>query len=125
MEIDIQDSSQLCEIQQIFNKHFPYLKLEFFELNATKEQLFSRHNLIKETYKTLSEVRPIHTVGNLSINGHQKVSTLEKHFSEDFGINAQVFRKSGNAWLQTTATDEWTLSEQNKMAEEMQHKLPY
>lgn len=123
MEIAIHDSSTLAEIQEIFNAHFPYLKLEFFELDPTKKKLFSKENLIRDTHKTLAEVRHLHRAGHLSINGHQKVSTLEKHCSDDFGIDVQVFRKSGNAWLQTTASDDWTLSEQNKMAEEMENKL--
>jgi hypothetical protein len=122
MEILIHDSNKLCEIQEVFNKHFLYLKLEFFNMDPTKEKIFSRENLITETTKTLAEIRHVHKAGHLSINGHQKVSTLEKHCSNDFGIDVQVFRKSGKAWLQTAATDEWTLSEQNKMAEEMENE---
>ncbi|HET6225550.1 MAG TPA: hypothetical protein VFF27_04670 [Bacteroidia bacterium] len=124
MELLIHDSYKLSEIQEEFSKHFPYLKLEFFNLDPTKStQMFSKQNLITQLHKTLAEVRHIHTAGHLSINGHQKVSTLEKHFAKDFGINIQVFRKSCNNWLQTTATDEWTLSEQNKIGEEMEVDL--
>lgn len=123
MEIILNDSYKLHEIQKIFNEHFPYLKLEFFNIDTAKDKRFSSENLIKQTNKTLAEVRHIHRAGYLSINGHQKVRTLESHFANDFGICTQVFRKSGDTWLQTTSTDEWTLSEQNKMAEEMEVSL--
>ena len=67
-----------------------------------------------DTNQTIGEIRTTHTDGDLSINGHQKVSTLESKFLEDYGLNVQVFRKSGNIWLQTTSTDHWTLTEQNE-----------
>lgn len=118
MEIFIHDSFKLSEIQEIFSNHFPYLKLEFFNIDPMKDKIFSKENLIVNTDKTLGEVRHLHRKGHLSINGHQKVSTLESHFVSDFGVYVQIFRKSGRGWLQTTSTDEWTLSEQNNMARE-------
>jgi hypothetical protein len=42
------------------------------------------------------------------------VAELERLFVENFGLNAQVFRRSGTLWLQTSATDNWTLAEQNR-----------
>jgi hypothetical protein len=117
METLIDDSTRIFEIQEIFNNHFPYLKLEFFDLDPTQKKNYSKSNLITNVNKTIGEIRHIHRTGYISMNGHQKVSTLEKNFFRDFGINVQVFRKSGNTWLQTTSTDEWTLGEQNNMAE--------
>ncbi len=105
MEITIHDSFKLCEIQEEFSKHFPYLKLEFFEFAPGAKKVFSKAYLITDTDKTLGEKRHIHRAGHISINGHQKVNTLEQHFLENFGVDIQVFRKSGNVWLQTTTTD--------------------
>ncbi len=119
MEIIIDDNHKLCEIQEEFSKHFPYLKLEFFEFAQGEQKIFSKKNLIPDTTKTLGQIRHIHYPGHISINGHQKVSTLEELLMKNFGIAVQVFRKAGNTWLQTTATDNWTLSEQNKKGEEM------
>ncbi len=119
MEILIDDTVRLFEIQEIFNQHFPYLKLDFFDLDPTKKKTFSKSNLITNVNNTIGEIRHLHRTGSLSINGHQKVSTLERNFYQDFGINAQVFRKSGRNWLQTSSTDEWTLKEQNEMAQEI------
>ena len=35
-----------------------------------------------------------------------------------FGLSAQVFRLSGDVWLETTSTDNWTLEEQNSTGQE-------
>ena len=42
-----------------------------------------------------------------------KVNELEKIFKDRFNLAVQVFRKSGNLWLETTMTDNWTLQQQN------------
>ena len=114
MEIIIHDSSKLFEIQEEFSKHFPYLRLEFFGFEPIEEKRFSKENLISDTNKTLGEIRHVHRPGHISINGHQKVSSLEQHFRKNFGIDIQVFRKSAAIWVQTTTTDNWTLTDQNK-----------
>jgi hypothetical protein len=123
MELIIHDSYTLKEIQEEFSKHFPYLKLEFFEFAPGEKKIFSKENLITATDKTIGETRHLHIPGHLSINGHQKVVTLEDHFRDNFGMDIQVFRKSGNTWLQTTNTDHWTLSEQNRKGKEMENSV--
>ncbi|MBK6949217.1 MAG: hypothetical protein IPH16_15200 [Haliscomenobacter sp.] len=42
------------------------------------------------------------------------VREFEQAFYDTYGLNVQVFRRSGNIWIQTTATDSWTLAEQNR-----------
>jgi len=121
MEIIIHDSYKLSEIQEDFRKHFPFLKIEFFSFGPGTEKLFTKEHLIKDTPQTLRDIRHIHFSGPISINGHQKVKTLEDHFRDQYGIEIQVFRKSGETWLQTSVTDDWTLSEQNKKGEEHNH----
>ena len=48
-----------------------------------------------------------------------KVEELERILKKDFGLRAQVFRKSGNLWLETTMTDGWTLAQQNYHGKEL------
>lgn len=123
MEIIINNNYKLFEIQKEFSKHFPFLKLEFFKFEKGREKVFSKENIIADTNKTVKSIHNLHDKGHISINGHQKVSTLEQHFREYFGIDVQVFRKSGTSWLETTTTDNWTLSEQNKKGEEMSNTI--
>lgn len=112
----IKDSRKLKDLQQEFNDKFPYLKIEFYkgEHEAGKPTSVGKQ---LEPGKTVGQVRKVHTEGELSIDGHQEVATLENHFWEQFGLNVQVFRLSGNLWLQTSTTDQWTLAEQNRKGE--------
>lgn len=113
----ISDDRTIANIQAEFNTKFPYLKLEFYnEPHQIGEGSLTK-SLIDST-QTIKAVRTIHIEGNLSINGHLKVSTLEQTFKDNYGLNVQVFRKSGSLWLQTTATDEWTLADQNRKGEQ-------
>ncbi len=113
----ITNSSRLMDIQKEFNAKFPYLKLEFYAKHHDVGE-GSPNKLKLDPHMTIGEFRANNTSGDLSINGHLKVSTLESNFFEQFGLNVQVFRKSGSIWLQTTATDEWTLAKQNTKGEE-------
>lgn len=120
MNIIIDDTTLLSEIQQAFSKHFPYLKLEFFGYESAGHSVFTRRNLITDTNQSIDDIRHVHRSGHVSIDGHLKVSTLEKNFRDVYGINVQVFRKSGKTWLETTATDDWTLAKQNEMGSELE-----
>lgn len=112
----ITDSKTIKEIQKEFNNKFPFLRIEFYkEAHSAKEG--SPDSMKWDSEKTIEVIRKIHNSGDLSIKDDQKISELEANLLEQYGLNAQVFYKSGNLWLQTTATDEWTLKQQNDRAE--------
>jgi len=116
-EIEVNDNKTLEQIQAEFKGHFPYLKLEFYSSEHGEGEGSAKSEMI-DAHLTIGEARTKHEMGEISIHGNQKVSTLEGNFHDAFGLNVQVFRKSGAIWLQTTTTDEWTLSEQNQTASE-------
>ena len=116
-EINITDSKTIAEIQEEFQGHFPFLKLEFYSSEHDSGEGSGKEEMI-DAAKSIGDARTKHNAGDVSIHGNQKVSTLEATFHDAYGLNAQVFRKSGEVWLQTTTTDEWTLSEQNSTAME-------
>lgn len=119
MQLIIDDSKKISDIQKEFSSHFPFLKLEFFGAEPEVKRIYAKPNRIEDKNKTLAEIRKVHVSGNISIHGNLKVSTLEENFKTYYGINVQVYKKSGNTWLQTTSTDNWTLKMQNKWGEEM------
>jgi hypothetical protein len=118
MDIIIDDNYKLSTIQEEFRKHYPFLKLEFFEYSPKGKKVFLKKNIIWDTNQTIGEVRHVHHLGHVSINGHQKVSTLENNFHTNYGLNVQVFRKADRVWLETVSTDDWTLAKQNKVGKE-------
>lgn len=117
-ELIISDNLTIQQVQDKFQEHFPFLKIEFFRKPHEEMEGTPKVNQIVDN-AILGDIRKDSNTGELSIHGNQKVSTLEEHFEDMYGLNVQVFRKSGKVWLETTQTDEWTLSEQNRIGEEM------
>ncbi|MBD3637062.1 MAG: hypothetical protein HUJ25_06915 [Crocinitomicaceae bacterium] len=111
--LKISDDKQLKEIKELFNAKFPHLKIEFFSEDHNVGEA-STYKSMYDDELYLSDIRSENTEGELSIDGHTKTSTFENNFKEKFGVNVQVWRKSGNMWLQTTTTDDWTLAEQER-----------
>lgn len=122
MNIRITGQTRINDIREAFNTRFPYLKLEFFQDNNHDGKLTAEERVVH--YKLpVSAIRDTGHDGVFHIEGLMTVAELERAFRDVFGILVQVFRKSGNIWLQTTATDNLTLAEQNHLAIEMNEEL--
>ena len=123
MKLQINKSTTIAEVQTEFSKLFPFLKIEFFTRSReTDGSLWSKHMVFNRT-KTMDEIGQIKADDNtIEISPSMTVNTFEQNLQKDFGLSVQVFRKSGNVWLQTTATDEWTLAAQNQKAMEMEKR---
>lgn len=109
----ISDDKTLKQVQSEFSGKFPNLKIEFYK-DAHQAGEGSPARAMLDAEKTIAQVRNVHSEGDLSIDGHKLVKTLESDFLEKYGLNVQVFRKSCDLWLQTTSTDEWSLADQNR-----------
>ena len=105
MDIQITPETRISELKASFRKRFPYLKIEFF--SGTSRTLVGDEQV---EVQVVSGRKP---QGALHITGLTTVAELEKLFVNRYGLHAEVFRQSGKVWLQTTATDAWTLDEQN------------
>lgn len=116
MELVIQDDRTIKTVQEEFNLRFPYLKLEFFAKPHTRG-CGSSKKIMKSSTKTLKECSTLHKKGHISILPTHTVAELEETFRDRFGLHVQVFRKSGKVWLETTATDGWSLEKQNEQGE--------
>ena len=114
----INDHRKIFAIQEEFNKMFPYLKIEFFS-KPHNIGAPSSPKIMKHPSKIIGECRLIHNKGIITITPHMTVAGIEQNFSDVYGLSVQVFRKSGNAWLETTVTDKWTLEQQNNQGEEL------
>ena len=111
MTLKIKKNSTLSDIQEQFSAQYPALKLEFYKQKPvdgmnTKEALVADSAFKNEA--------------SISIAGDRTVEDFESDFWDKLKIAAQVFRKSGNIWLQTTRTDEWTLETQNAKGSEQE-----
>lgn len=109
----ITDDKKLIDIQREFNQKFPFLKIEFYSGHHDPGEGSPQRERL-DAQKTIGAVRTTREEGSMRVDGRMKVSTFEQAFDEKYGLNVQVFRKSGNLWMQTTSTDSWTLDEQNR-----------
>ena len=126
MEIVINDSKTISELQKQFTKEFPFLKIEFFDTPYDSEQPAPKSKMYSHDRK-ISVCRKKHNDGAIEIEKNVTVAKFERELWDTYGLSAQVFRKSGNLWIETSLTDSWTLERQNKEGFEMSsgHKNPY
>jgi len=118
MQLNISEELLLSEIQHEFNRHYPFLKLVFFNAKRFARKLFTSSQVIPAT-KKINEIQTGTPAGVITIANEMKVGELEEIFKNQFNLTVQVFRKSGNLWLETTMTDNWTLLQQNKHGSEL------
>ena len=116
MKINISDSMTIKEIQDIFSNKYPYLQIEFFSKSHRTFAGSRKENMISSD-TNIRDCRTQHHIGTLDIFPKTTVAELEIFFQDVFGLFVQVFRKSGDVWIETTVTDDWTLEKQNAEAE--------
>lgn len=102
----------ISDVQKDFNQEFPYLKLEFFDTRSFNRATQGGKHLLPQNQKLGDAFRQIQQ-GAIDIPHSMKVSELENIFRSQFNLAVQVYRRSGNLWLETTMTDNWTLGQQN------------
>ena len=116
MKIIINDRRKIYAIQKEFNNIFPYLKIEFFA-KPSKPGAASSKKMMNHSSKQIGECRTVHNNGTITITPNMTVAELEQNFNDVYGLSVEVFRQSGNAWLETTVTNGWTLQKQNEQGE--------
>lgn len=97
-------------IQDEFHVCYPHLKLEFFrQPHGLYEGSHRADKVHPDTH--IDEIRDFHSAAWIDFGGYVTAAELEDQFTHLLGLSAQVFRKSGNVWLETTETDDLTLGE--------------
>lgn len=119
MNIVIEPTRKIQAVQDDFQRHYPYLKIEFYSKahqpgQGSLQKFQLRHDL------TIGEAQEKEKFGVINIMPDMKVKDVEKIFEDVLGLHIQIFRLSGKVWLQTITTDHLTLAEQNKIALEME-----
>lgn len=100
------------DLKKQFHDYFGFLKIEFFSKKHGYEESSNKKNIYEANtpLKTISS-KIKDTV--IEFDEHTTVQSFEKTFYDDLGLNMQVFRKSGQVYIETSLTDAWTLSHQN------------
>ncbi|MCC6816999.1 MAG: hypothetical protein IT267_11350 [Saprospiraceae bacterium] len=121
MQIIINEDMLLSDIQKEFSLRFPFLKIEFFKNPHQDKEASGKSSLLPNDLKVKAIHSLIQNSAPISISGSMSVTELEQIFHDQYGLNIQVFRKSGNVWIETTVTDDWTLDKQNQEAADFIH----
>ena len=112
----------LEQVQQAFSRHYPNLKLVYF-IDRNKDNHLRADERIQNLKMSIGSIREVAYDGYIQIEPSMTVIQVEKAFWDSFGLNVQIFRKSGRNWLMTHSSDLWTLEEQDKKAEEMDMEI--
>lgn len=123
MRLSILANQAIGELQKQFSSVFPFLKIEFFTARDMLNKLPYPPPFLPSGTKINEACTGKVKEGTLEFTGATSVAELERLFREDFSLWVQVFRKSGNLWLETTATDSWTLQQQNEHGREISESM--
>ncbi|MBY5958998.1 hypothetical protein KUV50_12675 [Membranicola marinus] len=118
MKIKIGPESTIKDVQTAFSEVYPYLRVDFYKTHHKTQELFEDKDMIAPT-KLFGLVSKSITPKTIDISPNRKVSDLEKTIYKKLGIAMQVSRRSGDLWLQTSKTDDWTLAKQNQSGQAM------
>lgn len=98
------------KVQEEFNQAYPFLKVEF---GKTSHQHSMAIEPLPHTEEQLRQSARDLLEKDVRLSDNLKVSDLEDSLGHLFGTAAQVYRKSGNFWLETRMSRDWTLRQQN------------
>lgn len=119
MFLEINGERLISEIQKDFSTVFPFLKIEFFRNGNTRRDRYPVNRLIPHNRHLKDAWFWKKDKGLLEFSDDTSVTGFENAMMDEFGLSAQVFRRSGNLWLETTMTDSWTLKQQNEHGREI------
>jgi hypothetical protein len=120
--LHIAPTQTIRSVQKQFNDLYSYLKLEFFRQAPVSGAGNTKNKMFTYDMK-LMDIQSTQKSGEVNVAKQTLVSELENEFENKFGLYVQVFRKSGRIWLETTATDNWTLEQQNEEGKSLDEHL--
>jgi hypothetical protein len=116
MYITIEPTQTLGASNSNFQKFFGLLRLDFYASTHNSGALSDDLALVSydQTWADLG----LQTEQRIDFDKSMSVAAFEAMFKE-LGFGVQVMRNSKGVWLQTSATDDWSLGEQQSRAQEM------
>jgi hypothetical protein len=115
MIVEIKKNSQLKDIQDCFVHNFPFLRLQFYNVDTHRKNNSNKATYYTDLHTPVKDATQLTHDLFLELHYWQKTGTIEKVFRDKAVLHVHVFRKHGEHWIQTTGTDELTLEEQNNI----------
>ena len=125
LELRIGPELTVAELQKQFNDAFPCLKLVFFRKKHEAYEGSAVEDMIKDPNASLGALSTKVKEAVLLIEPTMPTWQLERLFEAEHGLHVQLFRQSGNLWLETSRTDDLSIEQQNAKGEaSMRHHFP-
>jgi hypothetical protein len=115
MKITINSESKVKDLKTQFHSNFSELKIELFKPGHQISGGQAKTGIL-DNEQVISELTDFQLNSSFEFDGDTKISEFEKGFRSHFNVAVQVFRKSGNLYLETTETDSWSLAESQEEA---------
>lgn len=120
MEIHIDPNQTVSDLKKAFHERFKNLKINFFYHDHKAGEGSPKADMVPgdTVLATLMDDAHEHE-GDLTYKADMPIRELESLFHDKFGLNVQVFRFAGHAWLETMSSDTWTLQKANDYVKEL------
>lgn len=119
MRLLISGDRLIKDLRKDFSLAYPFLQLEFFTNDSARKTRYAANTRVDHEKYLKDAWNQKSQNGSIDIKDSMTVLELENVFIDEFGLSVQVFRKSGNIWLESTMTDDWTLKQQNDHGREI------
>lgn len=124
--LTLENQCSIKTLQELFNRQYPYLKIEFFKEVHSSFKFSTKSVKVSPDEKIgCNNAEGISSGEIIDISKEKTVAALEKDLQDKTGLVAQVFRKSGKVWIETSLTDDWTLGQQNNEGELITNDFDY
>lgn len=110
------DRSFVREVENEFNRLYPFLKIEFEKKDGRKAD--TPAHTVPDEDALRSRAKDL-LLNDLKLSDAMTVGELEQALLQVFDYPVQVFRKSGNFWIGTRMTRDLTLKQQNDHGREL------
>ena len=120
MELKFTISTTVKQVKEQFTRSFPFLKLEFF-MRHREENTEREERLNDELY--LWEVTGVLKEGVYYLNPSVSVDEFEQDLQFKYGLPVQVYRRTGDVWIETVQADDLSLEKHNSIGEAATNRL--
>ena len=117
MKLKLDKSTKSSDVKATFMDNYEGLKIEFFGHSHVQEEGSPKKDMI-EGGALLGDLNPSFEAQEVEIDGEMSVNQVEDYFESNLGFHIQVFRKMNISWIETTATDKYTLNDQMRLSRE-------
>ena len=118
MELILRSNDTINSLKAAFHAQYENLRIQFFKHDhhmgegSPKKEMLPGDTLLTSLSDKAHDTR-------ISCDSSISIGDFEQLIHDELGLNVQVFRRSGTVWLQTLNSDEWSLDEANKRANEL------